>query len=561
VGELLGRLARAACEASLGAAVTLTVACIYSCIGLAVPCQEGGIVSRSVVLQLGPPGAAAWALLLSAYLLPRRRIAAPGFVAAAATAFASVVLGSPLPLAAVTLTLLAASALRSREEAAEALLLGVVAVEAATTLYVLCWAFSLRLPVPPVLPLHLALYLPLTPLVPLLVFLSTASPILALAAPRRAGGGATSLRVPVAAPLALSVLTWMIIYHSPLNPGERLIGVDPNTRYYPHALQMEKQGLQSVLTVGHDRPLYYLLLYLLARLAGPLEAVKLLPLVSMLLYTLSAYLLARELWGRRQAELAAYLSAVSYTTTAGLYGGLYSNWAALALSMLAYTHLAKWLKSRRPLHAAAYLALLAATLATHAYMGAVLAAATTLTLLVALASPSWRRRALLLLLAQAALAAALGYAALTYAKPGKTIPVATAVRTTADSWIRRALSTTPLSPPWWDDYVQAVINYAATAALDPTTWLLTIAALSAAHPASLEGAVLLPWMLVVAALSATAPPSLIYRALYDYPYPVAEAAALARISGKHPRHEKLLTAAVLSFKTAYTLAYATALAT
>jgi len=83
--------------------------------------------------------------------------------------------------------------------------------------------------------------------------------------------------------------------------------------------------------------------------------------------------------------------------------------------------------------------------------------------------------------------------------------------------------------------VQAVINYAATAALDPTTWLLTIAALSAAHPASLEGAVLLPWLLVVA--------------------------ALARISGKHPRHEKLLTAAVLSFKTAYTLAYATALAT
>jgi len=45
------------------------------------------------------------------------------------------------------------------------------------------------------------------------------------------------------------------------------------------------------------------------------------------------------------------------------------------------------------------------------------------------------------------LAAALGYAALTYAKPGKIIPVATAVRTTADSWIRRALSTTPFSPP------------------------------------------------------------------------------------------------------------------
>jgi len=193
-------------------------------------------------------------------------------------------------------------------------------------------------------------------------------------------------------------------------------------------------------------------------------------------------------------------------------------------------------------------------------MGAVLAAATTLTLLILLATSSRKRGVLALLLVQAALAAALGYAALAYAEPRKTLPLATAVRTIVNSWVRRALSTTPLSPPWWDDYVKAVINYAATAALDPTTWLLTIAALSTTHPLSLEGAVLLPWMLVVAALSATAPSSLIWRALYDYPYPVAEAAALARISSVFPKHQKLLTAAALSFKTAYTLAYATALA-
>jgi hypothetical protein len=560
--KLLARLAHTASKASLGVALILTLTCIYSCLGIAVPSHEGSIVSRSILLQLGPPGAAAWAILLSAYLLPKRHIAIPGLVATIAAAFASLVLQSFFPLAAITLILFALVAARSRGEAIEAILLGVVTVEALSTYYVLCWAFSLRLPVPPILPLHLALYMPLTPLVPLLVFLSTVSPILALAIQKRASSrDAPSPGIPLVAPLALIIMTWLIIYHSPLNPGLRLVGVDPNTRYLPHAIQMQKQGPSSVLTLGHDRPLYYLFLYILTKLAGSLEAVKLLPLFSMLLYTLSTYLLARELWGKRQAELAAYLSAVSYTTTAGLYGGLYNNWAALALSILAYTSLAKWLKTRKPLQALAYLVLLAATLATHAYMGAVLIAATTLTQLLALVSPSSRKPALILLLLQAATALALGYIVLAYVKPGKTVPIATAIRLTADAWIRRTLSITPLSTAWWDDYITATINYVATAALDPTTWILTLIALSTTSPTSPEGIVLFPWMIVVATLSATAPSSFIYRALYDYPYPIAETLALAKINTKHPKHHKLLTAALLSFKTTYTLAYTTALAT
>jgi len=557
----LSALLELASLASLG--VSLLLAWTYALyrIGLSCPTWDSGLTVRAVVLPLGYEGALFWTALLLVPLATARKhhlLATPPLALALTLVFAD-----PLPLALLSASL---AILLGAKQALEALPAGVAAVELAVLAGLAARAYSLRFPLPPALPIHLALYCFLVPVTPALAFLACISPLLSPLASKSA-----RLSAPVkgkhllAAGLLASLLMWSIIYASALNPGAKLVGVDAVTRYYPHALKLLEGGLPSVLKVGYDRPLHYLLLYGLAKALGPYDAVRALALTPLLLYTAASYLLAKKLWGGRVAGLAAFAAPLTYTATAGLFGGLYGNWTALSVALLAYALLIEWLKGRGFYRLAAYFALMLAAVAIHVYVGAVVFATSALTLALAAAKRSCRKRALTALAVQLALAA-LGLQAAEhyFSTIGVRGPLSVALLM-ANLWLRRAAAVKVFSEGWWSDFCFAVYRYAPTAALDPTVWLLTATAIAVAGFKRLESFVLLPWMAVTALLAFTAPSTLIWRALYDFPYSIAEAlglAYLATVSAERfgERSAKLCVAALLLYKLSYALAFAVGLA-
>jgi hypothetical protein len=558
-GSLSGRLLEFAGSAALGAGLLLAWVYALSLLGFSCPSWDPrlSIVPRVLLLPLGYGGALLWALLLlpPSFSLGRLWLAAP-LLAFALTLF----LGDPLPLALLSFFL----AFKGRS--LEALPAGIVAVELVVLLGLAAYAYGLRLPLLSALPLHFSLYCFLVPAVPVLALLACFSPLLAPLAPRR-----VKLSLPVRGKLLLafglleSFLVWSVVYASALNPGARLVGVDAVTRYYPHAVQLLEGGLPSVLKVGYDRPLHYLLLFGLARALGPYDAVRALALTPLLLYTLASYLVARELWGGRVAGLAAAVAPVTYTATAGLFGGLYGNWTALAVALLACTAAVRWLRRGGAAWLVLYLFLLAATVGVHVYMGAVAFAALSLFLLLAAAGKGWRRRALAALTLQLVLALVGLYAGERYFSALGARGPLSIVRLNVNLWLRRTASVKLFSEQWWGDFCFAIYRYAATAALDPTVWLLTALAVAALGFRNLGGLLLASWMLLTALLALTAPFNLIYRSLFDFPYPLAEAVGLAylaslvegRLGG---RAALVWVAALLLFKLGFALFFAVGLA-
>jgi len=548
--------------ASLGASILLAWAYALSGLGFSCPSWDPrlSIVPRAVVLPLGYGGALLWALLL---LLPAFSRGSPWLTAPPLSLALTLFLGNPLPLALLSV-LLAFSLGATRT--LEALPAGIIAVELEVLLGLAAYAYGLRFPLPSALPLHFSLYCFLVPLMPALALLACFSPLLAPLAPRR-----VELTSPVrsrplfAFGLLASLLMWSVVYASALNPGARLVGVDAVTRYYPHALKLLEGGLPSVLKVGYDRPLHYLLLYGLAKALGPYDAVRALALIPLLLYTLSSYLLARELWGGRVAGLAAAVAPVTYTATASLFGGLYGNWTALAVALLACTASVGWLRRGNTAWLILYLLLLAAAVGVHVYMGAVAFAALSLFLLAAATRRGYRRRALAALALQLAVAAVGLYVGERYFP---TLSVRSPLSITflnANLWLRRVASMKLFSEQWWSDFCFAIYRYAATAALDPSVWLLTTLAVTALGFRDLGGSLLASWLALTAFLALTAPFNLIYRSLLNFPYSLAEAVGLAYLAAfleekLGGRAAGLWVAALLLFKLAFALAFAVGLA-
>jgi hypothetical protein len=545
---------------SLGVCLLLAWTYVLYRIGLSCPSWDCGLTVRAIILPLGYEGAFLWTALLLIPLVVARKLlwlAAPPLALVLTLALAD-----PFPLAVLSVLLPFPFGAR---RVLEALPAGVVTVELTALAGLIARAYGLNLFLPPTLPIHLALYCFLVPAIPALALLSCLSPLLAPLSPK-----SVKISIPfrgttlLISGLVASFLMWSVVYASAINPGTKLVGVDALSRYYPHALQLLEGGLPSVLKVGYDRPLHYLLLYGLARALGPYDAVRALALTPLLLYALASYLLARELWGGSIAGLAAAVAPVTYTATAGLFGGLYGNWTALAVALLACAAAVRWLRGGGAAWLVLFLLLLATTAGVHVYMGAVAFAALSLFLLLAAARRGWRRRALAALTLQLALALVGLYAGERYFSALGARGPLSVVRLNVNLWLRRAASVGLFSERWWSDFCFAIYRYAATAALDPTVWLLTTTAFTVLVK-GLEGLVLLPWMIVTAFLTFTAPFDFIWRALYDFPYSIAEAAGLAYLSALvakivGDRLAKLWVAAILFYKLCYALAFVVGLA-
>ncbi|MEM3982646.1 MAG: hypothetical protein QXQ60_04805 [Thermofilum sp.] len=562
----LGAATSAAGLAALGVSAVLAWTYAVSLLLPSCPSQEGGVVVRLITLPLGEAGVLLWALLL--VVASKGLVESWGWLAVSALAagFSSILVGDPFLLAMLSAAYVVLAAFRNLRRCLEAVAAGVVAVEALSIAYLLARAYAVKLPLPPALPYHLSLYCPLTVVAPLIVLATALAPLGALALERKSKVYAPTLgRLGLLVGLATCILLWLVIYASALNPGVELIGVDSVTRYYPHAITLLEGGLPSVISIGYDRPLYYLFLYSLATALGPFEAVKALPLFSLILHTLSSYAAARELAGRNVAALASALAPLTYTATAGLFGGLFSNWTALSTGLFSVAFLSRWLKQGKARWLALHYVMLVVTVATHIYMGAVFFASTSLSLSLFLISKKYRRRALAALTLQLALAA-LGFyladsaaAQLGFRSPSNVVSALTR------SWWSRVQKSQLFSPAWWRDFSFNVYEYAATAALDPTVWLLTAVGIASPKPSELCNPFLAPWLIVVYLLSVTAPFELMWRSLYDYPFSLSEALGLAYILSliaekAGERAALLWLAAIIFFKLSYTLAFTVGLA-
>ena len=572
------RILRLTHKAFLGFSVVTAWSYLASMTGVKCPVLDGGLIMRAVALILGWGGLAEWGIVLAVAILTSSLPRPARLTLAVIVAASSMNLEfAALLLSTASFTLLILESLKSIELGIQAILAGVILAETLNVAYSLGRVAGVYSPLTLVgPPLHLSLYCFTTWIAPLIVLAACLSPLIT-AGVRLASSPSRRLsslerivldwRVSITASMLICLSHWAAMYCSALNPSGRLVGVDPVTRYYPHAIAMLREGPLSFLKVGHDRPLHYLLLLALSYLLGPLKAVKLLPLLCMVLYSMAIFTLVREFGGLRTAGLAALMAPLSYTTTTGLFGGLYSNWTSLSLATLACATLVRWFRVGGYRWAATYLLLLVATAASHIYMGAVAAAALTLTLIVeALKS----RKALPLLALQLAVITAGLYVADTVVSmAGGRSPlsiVESNVRGWARSFGRVAGSGGIFSRKWWNSFSFAVYNYASTSALEPLGWLLTM--VGAASLGLREGSgvkrvlsiLLTSWLAVVTVLAFSAPFNLIYRSLYDFPYTVVEVVGLAYIlevvEEKYGVETgRLLLAALLMFRLGFATSY------
>jgi hypothetical protein len=551
---------------SMGISILLSWTYILYKVELYCPCWETTLkfVIRALIPPLNYVGIIVWAILLSIPLIVNGRswfIAIPPL-----TLILTIAISDPLPLALTSISLMLLSGLRRVFETISA---GIIFVESTVLTYILARAYNLQIPLLPTLPIHLSLYTPLIPVMPILVLVACLSPILNPLATKKFNPINHGMsRTLLAIALITSLTMWSIIYYSALNPGLKLVGVDAITRYYPHALQLLKGGLQSVMSVGYDRPLYYLILYALAKYLGAYNAVRILALIAISTYTVASYIFAREVWGGGVAGIAAMIAPLTYTATVGFYSGLYSNWTSLSIALLAYTSIVKWLRRGGVKWLALYFILMAGSVATHVYMGAIFFAASTITLALATIEKNFRRKALTVLAIQIAFAT-LSLLAIENLGPQLGIPTTRTpikiVISNVNLWLRGVANLKIFSTDWWNNMCFAIYAYAPTAALDPTVWILTAIGIATLKFKSLDGFIIMPWILIVAALSFTAPLNLIYRVLYDMPYSITEAVGISYITENMGRRFSgrvgaISLAALIAFKICYAMNYAVGLA-
>ena len=411
----------------------------------------------------------------------------------------------------------------------------------------------------PLPPLFLSLYCVIAPVIPPLVLLfyySTLYPMgKVLLEKESSEEWEGRIGIPSILLLVLSVVIgislWYVVYFSKLNPTGRFIGVDPVTRYYPHLIKILKSSdqLKAVLKIGYDRPLHYLIMWALAQVLDPVTTVKVLLLICLVLYPISVYLSTKVLLGEEYAGLAAILSSISYTTTTGIFGGLYSNWMCLSTSLLSALALKKWLEERKYWLGPWLLATIVSIL-LHAYMGAVLLASLALTSLaiIVLKKDKFSR---LNALAVLVITILLGLAAW--------ILVPRVIVGNTMLWYRRLVMVIGtgriFDGGWWDDFSFALYNYAATSGLDAVGWILALVGVLSMRLRRVEDSIQCFWTLVAGGLSVLAPRNLIYRALFDIPVSLIETMGLVRIVSLREiqRFKSEVIAAVLLFKLSFSL--------
>ena len=337
---------------------------------------------------------------------------------------------------------------------------------------------------------------------------------------------ASKLYVTVGVLIALTVS--YAIYSPLLNPGLRIIGVDTRV-YYPRFIANATRYGLSYIIGKRERSLFVLMLYLLYLFVGEKTALILLTPITLTLYTIASYVMARELLGNRVAKYAALIAPLNYTITAGIFSAYYNNLVATSIIFFATALIEKWLKSRELKYFILAVLLLELAVYTHSFM----AMFYSIVLGLYAVFKRGRTRAVLLLLA---------------------IAVAIQSLPSISFWVSKesakAIAKAPLSfsENWWDGVDFVIYNCAAALAVNPLEWILAIIGALGARDLLLAS-----WLTVGGSLSLFSSPQqwvLRWRSLYAIPLAIFQAKGLALLEERN----RVSAYAMLAVQAAYTTA-------
>ena len=319
----------------------------------------------------------------------------------------------------------------------------------------------------------------------------------------------------------------LIPYLPTLNPQSVLVGVDPVTRYYPHltAIASSQDQLSAVLRIGHDRPLMYLSMWLLATSTSIDFTVRIMPLICIVSYVAATYMLAREMLGERSLVAAATFFAVfSFTTAVGIFSGLYSNWLALSLMLfsLVFLHRSQRSLAYFPILVVVYLS----ALAVHPWTWVVYTGALTVDIflcgLLAARKPESRPKlkkeagTIALLLASSLSIAAGVFMLWGAGTPGS-------LQANLTMYVSQAMSlfdgtgSTLFSHQWWETTFFSVYNYAGGGLINIPIFIVSLIGGLRMKLDNQIGRMLLSWLVVGSVLFIVPVQWLQYRVLYDVP--------------------------------------------
>jgi len=327
--------------------------------------------------------------------------------------------------------------------------------------------------------------------------------------------------------LCIGAALGLIPYLPTLNPQSVLVGVDPVTRYYPHltAIASSQDQISAVFSIGHDRPLMYLSMWILAANTSVDFTVRVMPLTCAVIYIAATYLLTKEMWTNKSlVATATFFAVFSFTTTVGIFSGLYSNWIALSLILVSVVLLHRTQRSLA--YFPILLILYISALAVHPWVWAVYTGALGVDLLlcgfIAARRPEARPKlkkevaGIALLLSTSFIVVVALFTLWGAGAPGS-------LQANLTSYISQALDLfsgsglSLFSQQWWDTTFFSIYNYAGGALVNiPFLIISLIGGLKMKLDTQLER-ILLSW-LVVGSLLFTVPIRWAqYRVLYDIP--------------------------------------------
>jgi hypothetical protein len=174
--------------------------------------------------------------------------------------------------------------------------------------------------------------------------------------------------------IGLSIFVIWIPHSDSINIDNQIIGSD--TKDYEKLLgemnssrNIQELAVAFISQIQKDRSFSLITFYLLSQFTDPtnlINALELLPFILAPLLILSFYFLTLELTSNHFTSIvSAFLSAITFQTLVGVYGGLYANWYTLIFVNLTLLFLMRSIRAPSRKHLIAFSILLTVVLLSH----------------------------------------------------------------------------------------------------------------------------------------------------------------------------------------------------
>jgi len=200
--------------------------------------------------------------------------------------------------------------------------------------------------------------------------------------------------------MLLSVFLVLIPHQSFINNENELVGSD-TVNYVKRLTQFQEDNEQLFYKVftsqnSEDRPFSFLLFYAAITVSpdNSYQIIDYLPIIFSPILVLTVFFLTREITSNDTiALLASFLTAISFQSLIGIYGGLYSNWLALILGYASFVFLLRGLRKPNVVNCLAFSVLFFLMMLSHVYTWTIFALFISIFLLASYRLKMFQRKA------------------------------------------------------------------------------------------------------------------------------------------------------------------------